>query len=260
MKRLSQKMRDRRLAVADRIKKDMGHAVVRILPRDALEKGVKEFASNVEGLVDKVISGGWVGVGGGLADLGGWSCICGGPRESGALPLPPCPAQCSVLSGLSSPSPQASWGWSWWRTRTSWCRASSPTLSGGTAGWRRWSSPPSARHCCFPAAPRPPRRQGQQQQQQPRRRRRARRCQLPRCSEQRGRRAPTRSGRGSPGSGGPAHRAGRVGHHTGAGCLWAGVAGAGALGTPSAPEGGRFRRGLCRSMGGCCCLAEHSTN
>eukprot|EP00887_Chlorella_sp_A99_P002972 scaffold24.g2972.t1 len=71
MKRLSQTMRDRRLAVADRIKKHIGDGGGRSLSSlppslpysssapllPSLEKGVKEFASNVEGLVDKVISG-----------------------------------------------------------------------------------------------------------------------------------------------------------------------------------------------------------
>ena len=42
--------------VADRIKKHMSDT--RIIPRE-VEKNVKDFAQNVENLVDKVVSGEW---------------------------------------------------------------------------------------------------------------------------------------------------------------------------------------------------------
>ncbi|EFN53676.1 hypothetical protein CHLNCDRAFT_136458 [Chlorella variabilis] len=56
MKQLSQKVRQQRLQVADRIRKHMVDAVPRILPVE-VEDRVKDFASNVESLVDKVVSG-----------------------------------------------------------------------------------------------------------------------------------------------------------------------------------------------------------
>ncbi|PSC70048.1 choline-phosphate cytidylyltransferase 2 [Micractinium conductrix] len=57
MKQLSQKMRQQRLQVADRIKKHiMPRSVPRLLPPD-VEENVKNWASSVEGLVDKVVSG-----------------------------------------------------------------------------------------------------------------------------------------------------------------------------------------------------------
>lgn len=43
--------------VADRIRKHMVERVPRLLPAE-VEDRVKDFASNVEGLVDKVVSGG----------------------------------------------------------------------------------------------------------------------------------------------------------------------------------------------------------
>lgn len=46
----------RRGQVADRIKKHMTQRVPRILPPD-VESTVKDWASNVESLVDKVVSG-----------------------------------------------------------------------------------------------------------------------------------------------------------------------------------------------------------
>jgi hypothetical protein len=46
------------LQVADRIRKHMVERVPRLLPAE-VEDRVKDFASNVEGLVDKVVSGGW---------------------------------------------------------------------------------------------------------------------------------------------------------------------------------------------------------
>lgn len=51
MKRLGENMRDRRREVADRIRRSLP------LPSEGLEAGVKGFAANVEGLVDKVVSG-----------------------------------------------------------------------------------------------------------------------------------------------------------------------------------------------------------
>ncbi|GAB4815927.1 hypothetical protein N2152v2_002973 [Parachlorella kessleri] len=54
MKQFSEKINDRRLQVADRIKKHMSDT--RIIPRE-VEKNVKDFAQNVENLVDKVVSG-----------------------------------------------------------------------------------------------------------------------------------------------------------------------------------------------------------
>jgi hypothetical protein len=42
--------------VADRIKKHMSDTKVRMIPRE-VEKNVKDFAQNVENLVDKVVSG-----------------------------------------------------------------------------------------------------------------------------------------------------------------------------------------------------------
>ncbi|KAL4857005.1 Choline-phosphate cytidylyltransferase 2 [Chlorella vulgaris] len=56
MKQLSQKMRNQRLQVAGRIRKHMVDRVPRILPVE-MEDKVKDFASNVESLVDKVVSG-----------------------------------------------------------------------------------------------------------------------------------------------------------------------------------------------------------
>lgn len=56
MKQLSQKMRQQRLQVADRIKKHMGHRVPRILPPE-VGQNMKDLAANVESLVDKVVSG-----------------------------------------------------------------------------------------------------------------------------------------------------------------------------------------------------------
>lgn len=75
MKQLSQKVRQQRLQVADRIRKHMVDAVPRILPVE-VEDRVKDFASNVESLVDKVVSGGrGTGPGRGSLRLGkrlGW--------------------------------------------------------------------------------------------------------------------------------------------------------------------------------------------
>lgn len=56
MKNLREKIHDRRLAVATRIRKHMG-ARVRPFPTERVERNVKDFAQNVEALVDKVASG-----------------------------------------------------------------------------------------------------------------------------------------------------------------------------------------------------------
>lgn len=56
MKQISQRMKQQRVQVADRIKKHMTQRVPRILPPD-VESTVKDWASNVESLVDKVVSG-----------------------------------------------------------------------------------------------------------------------------------------------------------------------------------------------------------
>lgn len=44
------------MQVADRIKKHMSEGKVRLVPVE-VEKNVKDFAQNVENLVDKVVSG-----------------------------------------------------------------------------------------------------------------------------------------------------------------------------------------------------------
>ena len=56
MKQLSERMAEQRLQVADRIRRNMGlgPGAVRILPRD-VETGLKEFASGVELMVDRVV-------------------------------------------------------------------------------------------------------------------------------------------------------------------------------------------------------------
>ncbi|KAI7842879.1 hypothetical protein COHA_003496 [Chlorella ohadii] len=56
MKQISQKVRQQRLQVADRIRKHMSERVPRILPPE-VEQSVKDWASGVEALVDKVVSG-----------------------------------------------------------------------------------------------------------------------------------------------------------------------------------------------------------
>jgi len=55
MKQLSDKMRDQRVQVTDRVKKHV--AAARILPKVDMEKNVKEFAAGVEQLVDRIVSG-----------------------------------------------------------------------------------------------------------------------------------------------------------------------------------------------------------
>ena len=55
MQQLSERMAEQRLQVADRIRRNMGLGNdVRILPRD-VEAGLKEFASGVELLVDRLV-------------------------------------------------------------------------------------------------------------------------------------------------------------------------------------------------------------
>ncbi|DBB00631.1 hypothetical protein WJX82_008822 [Trebouxia sp. C0006] len=55
MKQLSDRMRDQRVQVADRVRKHV--AAARILPKVDMEKNVKEFAAGVEQLVDRIVSG-----------------------------------------------------------------------------------------------------------------------------------------------------------------------------------------------------------
>ena len=56
MQQLSERMMEQRLQVADRIRRNMAFGNgVRILPRD-VEAGLKEFASGVELLVDRLVS------------------------------------------------------------------------------------------------------------------------------------------------------------------------------------------------------------
>ena len=55
MQQLSERMTEQRLQVADRIRRNMAFGNgVRILPRD-VETGLKEFASGVELMVDRVV-------------------------------------------------------------------------------------------------------------------------------------------------------------------------------------------------------------
>lgn len=55
MQQLSERMAEQRLQVADRIRRNMNlGSDVRILPRD-VEAGLKEFASGVELLVDRLV-------------------------------------------------------------------------------------------------------------------------------------------------------------------------------------------------------------
>ncbi|KAK9828668.1 hypothetical protein WJX72_001433 [[Myrmecia] bisecta] len=55
LKKLSNRMRDQRLSVTDRVRKTVSERV-RVIPKD-MEKGVKEFAAGCEQLIDRVISG-----------------------------------------------------------------------------------------------------------------------------------------------------------------------------------------------------------
>ena len=141
-------------------------------PRPQVEKNVKDFAANVENLVDKVVSGEWAL----LLALPGGAAAQPCPealRPPGLLPCctasamrcprhtlaPSCTAPATHAgsarpphSGLARPpdtssarhwprlpahaapsrppsppprlSRQASWGWSWWRTSTTWSAAS----------------------------------------------------------------------------------------------------------------------------------------
>lgn len=55
MQQLSERMAEQRLQVADRIRRNMAFGNgVRILPRD-VEAGLKEFASGVELMVDRLV-------------------------------------------------------------------------------------------------------------------------------------------------------------------------------------------------------------
>lgn len=80
--------------MADRIKKHMSESRVRILPRE-VEKNVKDFAQNVENLVDKVVSGECAEPAGRAVHIWGvrpCACVCGERFLSSAIAVPACQA------------------------------------------------------------------------------------------------------------------------------------------------------------------------